>query len=148
MGVQKSWPINIHQLFFFPCGSERDSRLRTSFSKLLLIITLFLPNFCLAGEWDRLDKELFVIFSTFMAVDMFQTRFIFEHDEFHETNPIISKYFADDKVYAYFALTTLGAYLLGDNLRPKYRKPFLRFLCGLQVSITQTNANLGIGFTF
>ena len=54
---------------------------------------LIFPSFCLSGEknyWDNEDMELFATFGTLMAVDMLQTRYIFEHDEYGETNPIIN----------------------------------------------------------
>lgn len=85
---------------------------------------LIFPSFCLSGEknfWDNEDKELFATFGTLMAVDMFQTRYVLENEEYRETNTIIDNYFNDEKSYAYFALTGLGAYLIADNLRPEYR---------------------------
>lgn len=118
---------------------------------LFLILVLISPKLCVAGDeniWDEDDKELFATFATLMAVDTFQTRYIFEHDEYQETNPLIDNYFQDEKVYGYFALTTLGAYLVADNLQPKYRKSFLRFLCAIQINVTDKNASLGIGFSF
>ena len=112
---------------------------------------LIFPSFCLSGEknfWDNEDKELLATFSTLMAVDMLQTRYVFEHEEYRETNTIIDNYFNDEKAYAYFALTGLGAYLIADNLRPEYRKSFLRFLCVVQIGVTNNNASIGIGFSF
>jgi hypothetical protein len=109
------------------------------------------PGFCLAEEknvWDKEDKELFATFGTLMAVDMFQTRYIFEHDEYRELNPVIDNYFRDEKVYGYFALTTLGAYLIANNLQPKHRKTFLRYMCMVQIGVTSNNASIGIGFSF
>jgi hypothetical protein len=94
--------------------------------------------------WDNEDKELLATFGTLMAVDMFQTRYISEHEEYRETNPIINNYFNDEKGYSYFALTGLGAYLIADNLQPKYRKSFLRFLCAVQIGVTNNNASIGI----
>ena len=82
---------------------------------------LIFPSFCLSEEinfWDNEDKELFATFGTLMAVDMMQTRYILEHEDYRETNPIINNYFNDEKAYGYFALTALGAYLIADNLRP------------------------------
>ena len=79
---------------------------------------------------------------------MFQTRYIFENDEFYETNPIINSYFPDDKVYAYFALTTLGAYFIADMLEPRHRKTFLRYVCSMQVGVINNNLALGIKFAF
>jgi hypothetical protein len=93
--------------------------------------------------WDNEDKELLATFGTLMAVDMFQTRYISEHEEYRETNPIINNYFNDEKGYSYFALTGLA-----DNLQPKYRKSFLRFLCAVQIGVTNNNASIGIGFSF
>jgi hypothetical protein len=75
-------------------------------------------------------------------------RDIFEHEEYRETNTVIDNYFNDEKAYAYFALTGLGAYLIADNLRPEYRKSFLRFLCIVQIGVTNNNASIGIGFSF
>jgi len=94
------------------------------------------------------SREVFATFATLMAADTFQTKYIFRHDEYQETNPLIDNYFQDEKVYGYFALTTLGAYLVADNLQPKYRKSFLRFLCAVQINVTDRNASLGIGFSF
>ena len=115
---------------------------------LVLIVVLISPKPCLAEDWDKTDKELFATFGTLMVIDSLQTRYIYEHDEYYETNPIIDNYFPDEKAYGYFALTTLGIYLIADYLQPKYRKSFLRFMCGIQVGVTQNNVNLGIGFAF
>ena len=118
---------------------------------VLLLLMLIFPSFCLSEEinfWDNEDKELFATFGTLMAVDMLQTRYVFEHEEYRETNPIINNYFNDEKAYGYFALTGLGAYLIADNLRPEYRKSFLRFLCAVQIGVTNNNASIGIGFSF
>ena len=118
---------------------------------VVLLLMLTFPSLCLSGEenyWDNEDKELFATFGTLMAVDMFQTRYILEHEEYRETNAIIDNYFNDEKAYAYFALTGLGAYLIADNLRPEYRKSFLRFLCMVQIGVTNNNASIGIGFSF
>jgi hypothetical protein len=115
---------------------------------LFLMALLVIPRPCQAGEWDKTDKELFGTLSMLMAVDMFQTRYIYEHDDFSEENPIIEQYFPHDKVYAYFALSTLGAYVIADQLGPGWRKSFLRFLCGLEIGVTQQNTTLGIRFSF
>jgi hypothetical protein len=123
-------------------------QLRSLFLWLALIFVLISPKPCLAEDWDKTDKQLFATFGTLMAVDMFQTRYIYEHDEYYETNPIIDNYFPDEKVYAYFALTTLGTYLIADYLKPKHRKSFLRFMSGMQIVVTSRNASLGINFSF
>ncbi len=118
---------------------------------VVLLLMLIFPSFCLSGEinfWDNEDKELFATFGTLMAVDMFQTRYVLENEEYRETNTIIDNYFNDEKSYAYFALTGLGAYLIADNLRPEYRKSFLRFLCIVRIGVTNNNASIGVGFSF
>lgn len=112
---------------------------------------LIFPSSCLSEEksfWDNEDKELFATFGTLMAVDMFQTRYIFEHEEYREKNPLIENYFRDEKVYGYFALTTLGTYLIANSLQPDHRKSFLRYLCMMQINVTSKNASIGIGFSF
>ncbi len=137
-----------HGPLFFPRGLSWHTHLRRWYLWLIFAVVLISSSPCLAEDWDKTDKELFATLGTLMAVDMFQTRYIFEHDEFYETNPIIDNYFPDDKVYAYFALTTLGAYLVADHLKPKYRKSFLRIMCGMQIVVTERNASLGIRFSF
>jgi len=137
--------------FLFPRGLRRSIRMHLYYSFILLLFMSIFPSFSLAEEknsWDKEDKELFATFGTLMAVDMLQTRYIFEHDEYTETNPLIDNYFSDEKVYGYFALTTLGAYLIANNLQPEQRKSFLRYLCMLQIGVTNNNASIGIGFSF
>lgn len=148
MVKKKFFPINPLRLFIFPRGLKWYPQLRSLCLWLVLIVVLISPKPCLAEDWDKTDKALFATFGTLMAVDMFQTRYIFEHDEFYETNPIIDNYFPDEKAYGYFALTTLGTYLIADHLKPKHRKSFLRFMCGMQIVVTSRNASLGIKFDF
>ncbi len=67
---------------------------------VVLLLMLIFPSFCLSGEinfWDNEDKELFATFGTLMAVDMFQTRYVLENEEYRETNTIIDNYFNDEK---------------------------------------------------
>ena len=140
-----------HLPFLFANGLRCSICTHLYYLGMLLLLMLIFPSFCLSEEknfWDNEDKELFATFGTLMAVDMMQTRYVFEHEEYRETNPIINNYFNDEKAYGYFALTGLGAYLIADNLRPEYRKSFLRFLCMVQIGVTNNNASIGIGFSF
>ena len=137
--------------FLFASKLQCSLCMQLSYLGVVLLLMLIFPSFCLSGEknfWDNEDKELFATFGTLMAVDMFQTRYVLENEEYRETNTIIDNYFNDEKSYAYFALTGLGAYLIADNLRPEYRKSFLRFLCIVQIGVTNNNASIGVGFSF
>jgi hypothetical protein len=80
-------------------------------------------------------------------VDALQTQYIFESEDYKELNPII-RAVGEDGAWAYFGLTTLGAYLIADNLNPKNRTRFLALITVLEVGCVGRNAYLGIGFSF
>jgi len=56
---------------------------------------------------DKDDRELFATFAALMAVGIFQTKYISEHDEYQETNPILQftiiSHLTRLRVWGYFA---------------------------------------------
>ena len=151
MGRQRFRKRTKYVASLLPNALQRTKCKQLYYLFILLLFVSISPNFSLAEEknsWDERDKELFATFGTLMAVDMLQTRYIYKNEDYRETNPLIENYFRDEKVYGYFALTTLGTYLIANSLQPEHRKSFLRYLCMMQINVTNQNASIGIGFSF
>jgi hypothetical protein len=118
----------------------------------IVLITFIISSPCYAKDkWDSVDKLLFGSLITLTTIDYLQTSYIFEHDEYYETNPIINN--GVDRIGApfvplYFAIGCILHYLISDHLSPKYRKVYLGIWCIIQYSYVGYNNKQGIGFSF
>ena len=115
-------------------------------------IILMVSSPCYSKDkWDDVDKLLLISVITLNTVDCLQTNYIFDHDEYYETNSIINdgvNGIGKPFVPLYFATASILHYLISDYLSPKYRKLYLSFWCVSQYSFVSNNYELGIGFSF
>ena len=116
----------------------------------VLLITVC-PQSCLADDWDKIDKGLGIGLLTLNIVDILQTNYIYDHEEYNETNVNISKgveVLGDTFVLAYFAVASIVEYWIADRLDSKGRKVFLGIASLLQLGYVSNNITVGIGFSF
>ena len=114
--------------------------------KLLVIILIFVvPSICSAEQWDTADKYLLAGLIAVQTLDWLQTNYIFKHDEYYETNPIITK---KAIVPLYFITLTLLKSLVAYKMDSKKRKIWLSFCILHSTTFVIDNMVLGIGFSF
>ena len=82
---------------------------------------------------------------------MFQTSYIFKHDEYYERNPMIQ--YAVDKfgtkaLPVWFIGTGLLDWAIADVLPRPYRKVFLTVTAGMSALCVYNNKTIGVGFDF
>ena len=118
---------------------------------LIILITLILTSPVLADDWDTVDKTLLGVLISTKTIDCFQTRWIFDKDEWHELNPIIREgvdRYGKGFIPAYFLVTTLGTALIADWLPSDYRKAWLGIWVGASGTTVHRNYVLGVKMKF
>lgn len=123
--------------------------------KLLLAIVpimLMVSSPCYSSDkWDDVDKLLFASLLTLNTVDCLQTNYIFDDDEYYETNSIIIDgvdAIGKSFVPLYFASASILHYLISDRLNSRYRKLYLGAWCVTQYSFVSNNYMLGLRLSF
>lgn len=123
----------------------------------LLFISLLSVNSSEAWEfktydtWDNTERALLVTKLTLHTVDMFQTNYIFSHDEYHEINPVIDKIvdkFGTKALPVWFIGTGILDWAIADFLPKPYRKTWLTASAALSAVCVYNNQSIGIGFDF
>lgn len=112
---------------------------------LLLLWLVPLQTF---GQWTTEDRMAGVTALTFTVIDWGQTRYIAEHQQFYEINPILGMHPSMAKVNTYFAGALIGGTILTFALPEKDRKWFLGGVTVLELGVTAHNANIGIRVNF
>lgn len=112
--------------------------------KIILFLLCLLPASLKAQEWQSLAASA----ATFTVIDWAQTRYITQHPQFYETNPILGKRPSIGRVNTYFAGALIGGTLLTLALPERDRKWFLGGVTALEVGVTAHNANIGIRVDF
>lgn len=110
---------------------------------IIIFLLCLVPSVSLA-QW----KPLAASAATFTVIDWAQTRYITQHPQFYETNPILGKHPSIGRVNTYFAGALIGGTLLTLALPERDRKWFLGGVTALEVGVTAHNANIGIRVDF
>ena len=114
---------------------------------LIVLVLAIYPVQCIAeDEWSTLDKSLFATYTVFNAVDILQTRYIFDSDDYHEVNPVI-KPMGKNGSTAFMIGVNIGMYFVADAL-PKHRTTILGLTSALKIGVTAHNYSIGVGFKF
>lgn len=119
--------------------------MKVTFYISLIIFVFTIPSISSAEQWDTFDKVLLAGLVTMQTMDYLQTNYIFEHDEYYETNPMITK---KPIVPLYFVAFTLFESWFAHKLDPKRRKIWLSICILNSASYVTGNMSLGIGFSF
>jgi hypothetical protein len=121
--------------------------------KTILAVLLLLPAVSPA-DWSSADTTRQVLFTTVLALDWAQTRYIATHPENHrEKNPIIGEHPTTGRVDGYFASSALihwsVSYLLPDKyLGIKWRSIWQNISIGVETGVVARNYRMGVGFNF
>ena len=97
-------------------------------------------------NWPKEDKILFGTFTALNTVDILQTRYAFESDDYKEANPILSP-LGKNGATALMLGYNIGLYFFFDKY-PAYRTETLGVLSTIKLGITAHNASIGVGFEF
>lgn len=114
-----------------------------------IIIIILLPSTLYAGNWDKTDKALLTSKLTLHAIDMLQTKDIYD-DDYREINPIISSgvgAVGEKFIPIYFVTTGILNYVVADYL-DEYRKPFLAGSNAVSLVLVLHNRSIGLGLNF
>lgn len=115
--------------------------------QLVIIIFIFFI-FCpmVSGQdWDTTDKLLLSAFAASLIIDYGQTRYIFEHAEYHEKNSFIT---SKNATPFYFGLAGITSFFIANSLDGKKRKGFLAAITTIEIFTIGNNYAIGIGFKF
>lgn len=116
--------------------------------KSILLIFILFPLSSLA-DWSRADTTRQAIFTSILALDWAQTRYIAtHHDEFYEINTILGKHPTTGRIDGYFASTAIIHCGISFALPTKYRSIWQNISIGFESGVVARNINLGIGFNF
>jgi len=130
-----------------------DSELRCtkrtiySYWYVICFILLATPSFA-ADEWTKADITREAVFVGLQLIDWQQTKYIANHDEFTELNPILGKYPTTSEVDRYFAITTLGHIAVTHVLPKKYRPYWQYTWIGIQGFTVTRNFIIGVRFNW
>jgi len=121
--------------------------------KIFTALLTFSLIFCQAreanaeGDWDKLDKALFITYSICQLALLGQANYIYENKEYGAYKPFLT---ARRKLFlpVYYAGAVLGAGYLADKVTPIRRKLLLSTFILISVDIISDNMRIGIGFSF
>ena len=116
---------------------------------LAVAITALMSSPARAGDndWSTTDKALFATYTVFNVVDILQTRYIFESDEYVELNPILAPLGKNGATAAMIG-ANVAMYFIADYVGQKYRPIVLGTVATLSIGVTAHNYSIGIGFSF
>jgi Mg2+/citrate symporter len=100
------------------------------------------------NKWSNLDKALFATYTVFNVVDILQTRYIMNDDNYYyEVNPVL-KSAGRNGATALMVAANIIIYLGADYIGPKYRPWILTAASTLQIGISAHNYSIGVKFDF
>ena len=109
-----------------------------------IVITLIALTGCghvKLHPWTKADKIRQAGVAATMAVDMMQTRYIFDSPNYYETNPLIKERYVNLYFPVMFALHTGVAWVLPPSARKWWQYGWI----GAQTAIVIKNKSIGIG---
>ena len=124
---------------------------------VILIVFLFSVTANAADKWTTADTAWQASAMALMAVDWGQTRYIAQHPEYYEVNPILGRHPSTKAVDLYFVgamivhpvisyLLPSKAEIFGVTINP--RRIWQAGTIVLELGCVANNARLGIGFSF
>lgn len=113
-----------------------------------IIILFFSQPATAADKWDKIDISLGVAATALKVLDWRQTKFAMESGNYFEMNPLLGRYPSQNKIDAYFALSSLLQFGIAHYLPSVWRKAWLIGWVGLSGNNVYRNYEVGIGFRF
>lgn len=126
---------------------EKGGSMRIVMYIALLFSLLVAPAYAGWNDWDRVDKALFTSLTALAFVDMQQTNYIMNNDNYKELNPVINT-LGKDMVVPYFVGSMVLSYFIADALPGKYRKVFLGVCNAVEIYWTTNNKRIGVKISF
>jgi hypothetical protein len=115
----------------------------------VVILSLILSSCAHAPDpWTKQQKALFGAFTALHAVDLMQTQYVFDHDEFYERNPIIRRihgHGGDIAVTGYFVGTWAAIGAACHYMPSKYRTATLWIVTTINLGVVIHNDHIGVG---
>ena len=119
---------------------------------IALILILFFSTPVLSDEWfPSWTKEEILLQSAALAlktIDYGQTRYISQHPEYHEMNPLMSSHPSLDEVNQYFLITAILQVAIAYALPHKWRKYWIGTQILVSGGFVLYNSSVGIGIAF
>jgi len=114
-----------------------------------LFLIFLMPMILFAGQpWSTQDKVLEGAFAASLLADWSQTRDIANHNDLHETNPILGEHPGNGRINRYFLASLALHAFVADRLDGKWRTAWQCVWIGAEVGTVEHNYNLGLRFKF
>ncbi len=96
-------------------------------------------------QWSEQDIKREVLYLSITAVDWAQTRYIVEHPEYYELNPLLGRHPGIGEVNRYFLASAAIHISVSGLLSPKKRRLYQTATIALEGCIVFNNDRIGIG---
>ena len=112
------------------------------YAMMLLLLTTACSTTA-TPKWTTADKVMFTTYSALTVVDILQTRYAMDSDDFDEANPILEP-LGKDGATAVMVGSNIALYFLVDRMNEKHRSPVLGILNMLKLGVVGHNAMIGV----
>lgn len=112
------------------------------------MIFLLFPVHAYACSWSHGDTVRQSVFTTLALVDWLQTQEIVKNDLYDERNRFIGSQPSMHRVNTYFAVTTIGNYLIAKHLPCRARRLWQYVFIGERIGVVNHNINIGIRINY
>lgn len=115
----------------------------------VLVLLLFLPSLCSAGDWTREDIYWQVGYTALLAMDCAQTRYGASHrDKFEEANTLLPTHPSKGKINNICVATGLGHFGISYVLAPGARRLWQAGTIMIEVFTVANNKHIGLRMEF